>query len=53
MEVIAKEANSLYSTNIKSQISLIIYTGWSFSFLTSAAILEVQTGEMFKLVSLV
>jgi hypothetical protein len=37
-----KETNSLYSTNIKTQLSNIIYTEWSCSFITSASITEVQ-----------
>jgi hypothetical protein len=32
-----------------SQLSHIIYTGWSCSFLTSAAIMGVQMGEISKL----
>jgi hypothetical protein len=41
--------NSLYGTNIKTQFSHIIYTGWSCSFLTSAAIMGVQVREMSEL----
>jgi hypothetical protein len=45
VHAIIKETNSLYSTNIKIQISHIIHTARSCSFLTSAAIMEVQMGE--------
>jgi hypothetical protein len=41
IEVITKETNSLYGTNIKTQFSHIIYIGGSCSFLTSAAIIGV------------
>jgi hypothetical protein len=43
------KTNSLHSTNIKTQISHIIYTGMSCSFQTSAWTKEVQLGEMAKL----
>jgi hypothetical protein len=49
IEVITKEANPLHGTNIKTQFSHIIYTGWSCSFLTSALMMGVQMGEMSKL----
>jgi hypothetical protein len=49
IEVITEETNSLYSTNIKTQLSLIIYTGQSCSFVSSAVIIGVQMGEMSKL----
>jgi hypothetical protein len=50
IEVITTETNSLYSINIKTQLSHIIHTGWSCSFLTSAAVMggpdgtDVQAG---------
>jgi hypothetical protein len=44
----SKETNSLYSTNIETQLSHIIYTGQT-CFLTSAAIMGVQMGQMSKL----
>jgi hypothetical protein len=47
-EVATKETNYLYDTNIKTQFSHIIHTGWSCSFLT-AAIVRVQMGEVPKL----
>jgi hypothetical protein len=43
------KTNSLYITNIKTRLSLINYTGRTYSFLTSAAITRVQMGEMSKL----
>jgi hypothetical protein len=49
-EVITRETNSLYGTNIKTQFSHIIYPGRSCSFLISAAIMKVQFGEMSKMV---
>jgi hypothetical protein len=49
VEVTAKETNSLYGTNIKTQFSHWIYTGRHCSFLNSAAITGVQVGEMSKL----
>jgi hypothetical protein len=49
IEVITKETNSLCRTNIKTEISHLIYTGWNCNFLTSTAIMEVQMGEMSKL----
>jgi hypothetical protein len=49
IEANAKETNSLYSTNIKTQLSHIIYTGRSCSFLTSAALIGVHMGEMSKM----
>jgi hypothetical protein len=49
IDVINRETNSLYSTNIKIQLSYLICTERSCSFLTSAAIMGVQMGEMSKL----
>jgi hypothetical protein len=49
IEVITKEASSLYGINIKTQFSHTIYTGWKCSFLTYVAIMGVQMGQMSKL----
>jgi hypothetical protein len=49
IDVITKDTNSLYGTNLKTQFSHIIDAEQSCSFLTSAAIMEVQVGEMSKL----
>jgi hypothetical protein len=48
-EVITKEKNYQYGTNIKTQFSHIIYAGRNCGFLTSAVITRVQMGEMSKL----
>lgn len=49
IEVITKERNYVYDTNMKTQYSLVEYTGRKCSFLTSATILGVQMSEMSKL----
>jgi hypothetical protein len=49
IEANTKKTHFLYSTNIKTQISYINYTGRSCSFLTSAAIMGVQTEKLSKL----
>jgi hypothetical protein len=38
IQVITKQTNSLYSTNMKTQFSYTVYSGQSCSFLTSAEI---------------
>jgi hypothetical protein len=49
MEAITRETNPMHGTNINTKFSYIIYIGWSCSLLTSAAIMTVQVGEMYKL----
>jgi hypothetical protein len=48
IEVITKETNSLYGTNMKTQFSYRNYTRWRCRFITSAVTIRVKMGEMSK-----